>query len=246
MYKLSYEKCVCFIFLVIVAILSCSGFRIDSLAMTDISKRNQNPHTSSSLFNSQQDFFERFYSEMRYKSAQPSKIFDDRPHRLRHRRSRHAAPLDRPQTNRPRPQSSSGGKHRRQCQQQDVARKAYLANTVVVATPESFSKTDSRDGTINVSFLVLKQLKTSIPTTNNNNHIRLKFIDAKGSNCVKEERDLSNGLVKAQIRNTTVKYFLFLNASEGHNYTVFGTPVRYKRKIENTILRVVKPNFGKS
>lgn len=241
MYKLSYEKCVCFIFLVIVAILSCSGFRIDSLAMTDISKRNQNPHTSSSLFNSQQDFFERFYSEMRYKSAPPS---DDRPHRTRHPRSRHAAPLDRRITNRPRHRGASGGKHRRQCQQQDVARKAYLANTVVLAKAESYSPPDKRDNSINISFSVQETLKSPMPSTNNNNHIRLKFINAKGSNCVKEERDLSNGLVKAQIKNT-VPYFLFLNASEGHHYTVFGMPVKYRKKIRDTIKQVVDRNFGK-
>lgn len=46
-----YEKCVLFIFLVILTILSCSGFRIDNLAMTDISSSNNKRnfhHTSSS------------------------------------------------------------------------------------------------------------------------------------------------------------------------------------------------------
>ncbi|XP_074040559.1 uncharacterized protein isoform X2 [Leptinotarsa decemlineata] len=39
-----YQKCVCFLFLVILAILSCSGFRIDNLAMTDLTKKY--PETS--------------------------------------------------------------------------------------------------------------------------------------------------------------------------------------------------------
>lgn len=47
---ISYQKCVCFIFLVILSILNCSGFRIDNLPMTDISnKRNSFAHTSTSL-----------------------------------------------------------------------------------------------------------------------------------------------------------------------------------------------------
>lgn len=46
-----YEKCVLFIFLVILTILSCSGFRIDNLEMTDISSNNKRNfhHTSSTL-----------------------------------------------------------------------------------------------------------------------------------------------------------------------------------------------------
>ncbi|XP_057672268.1 uncharacterized protein LOC130903908 isoform X1 [Diorhabda carinulata] len=42
-----YQKCVCFLFLVILAVLSCSAFHIDNLAMADFSKKNfhfQKPH----------------------------------------------------------------------------------------------------------------------------------------------------------------------------------------------------------
>lgn len=59
MYRISYEKCVCFILLVILAILSCSGVRIDNLAMTDISKRN-NSHTSSTSLLNSDEFLYRF------------------------------------------------------------------------------------------------------------------------------------------------------------------------------------------
>lgn len=47
MYKLSYEKCVCFIFLVILVFISCSGFHTDRLVtLTDQNKKY--PFTSSS------------------------------------------------------------------------------------------------------------------------------------------------------------------------------------------------------
>lgn len=39
MYRISYEKCVCFIFLVILAFLSCSGFHIDRIPLPDHNKK---------------------------------------------------------------------------------------------------------------------------------------------------------------------------------------------------------------
>ncbi|CAG9864743.1 unnamed protein product [Phyllotreta striolata] len=60
-----YQKCVCFIFLVILAILSCSGFRIDNLAMTDLTKKNFQISTRANS--------ERYFR-------------DDRSHRIRHHR----------------------------------------------------------------------------------------------------------------------------------------------------------------
>ncbi|KAJ8915641.1 hypothetical protein NQ315_003425 [Exocentrus adspersus] len=82
MYKVSYEKCVCFIFLVILAILSCSGFRIDNLAMTDVSKRN-NFHTSNSFSNSD-NFFDRIFNVRSSPSAET--VTPVYRHKLRHHR----------------------------------------------------------------------------------------------------------------------------------------------------------------
>lgn len=58
-----YQKCVCFLFLVILAVLSCSGFHIDSLAMADLSKKNFHTPTTTE----------------KYVRAQ-------RPHKIRHHR----------------------------------------------------------------------------------------------------------------------------------------------------------------
>ncbi|KAJ8971968.1 hypothetical protein NQ314_000450 [Rhamnusium bicolor] len=81
MYRISYEKCVCFIFLVILAILSCSGFRIDNLAMTDISKRNF--HTSNSFSNSD-EFFDRIFNVSSTPSVET--ITPTYRHKIRHHR----------------------------------------------------------------------------------------------------------------------------------------------------------------
>lgn len=49
-YKIfSYGKCVCFLFLIILFVFNCSGFRIDDLPMTNTDNRKHSfPHTSSS------------------------------------------------------------------------------------------------------------------------------------------------------------------------------------------------------
>lgn len=280
-----YEKCVCFLFLVIVAFLSCSGFRIDSLAMTDISKRNS--HTSSSLSNSP-DFFDRLLAETPYNNMDNrylTKRFSERRHRIRHSRLFRnqappsegwlAAPLDRltiptshlpqseqfaqiPPSHTPlRPTAAlvtrsqrSSDQNRQQkkkhipCQPQDTARKAYLANTVVLARAES--KSSTRNHVYSVSFRILERLKnSSMPVED---HIRLTFSsDSKSMNCAKEELERSHGLVKAKIQPSK-EYILFLNAYEAHNYSVVGMPYKKRnmRKIMPEIKRVIDPKFGKS
>lgn len=74
MYKISYEKCVCFIFLVILAFLSCSGFHIDKMIpVPDYNKKylfssfNFNESAYVSDFNShqqQQQQQEQYYQQM--------------------------------------------------------------------------------------------------------------------------------------------------------------------------------------
>lgn len=289
-----YEKCVCFLLLVIVAFLSCSGFRIDSLAMTDISKRNS--HTSSSLSNSQ-DFFDRLLAETPYNNNMDNryltKRFSERRHRIRHSRLfRNQAPLSerrpmgridtyviRPPLDRlaiptvhlpqseqfaqippshtplrptaaivTRSQRSSDQNTRQKkkqvsCQPQDTARKAYLANTVVLARAES--KSSTRNHVYSVSFRILERLKnSSMPVED---HIRLTFsTDSKSMNCAKEELERSHGLVKAKIQPSK-EYVLFLNAYEAHNYSVVGMPYKRRnmKKTLHDIKRVIDPKFGK-
>lgn len=288
-----YEKCVCFLLLVIVAFLSCSGFRIDSLAMTDISKKNS--HTSSSLSNSQ-DFFDRLFAETPYNNNMDNryltKRFSERRHRIRHSRLfRNQAPLserrptgridtyvirpplDRlaiptvhlsqseqfaqiPQSHIPlrptaaivtRSQRSSDQNRQKKkqasCQPQDTARKAYLANTVVLARAES--KSSTRNHVYSVSFRILERLKnSSMPVED---HIRLTFsTDSKSMNCAKEELERSHGLVKAKIQPSK-EYVLFLNAYEAHNYSVVGMPYKRRnmKKTMHDIKRVIDPKFGK-
>lgn len=66
-----YQKCVCFIFLMLLAVLSCYGFRIDNLAMTDLTKKNF--HTSPNNYYSNTDRFIRADTV-------------NKPHKIRHHR----------------------------------------------------------------------------------------------------------------------------------------------------------------
>lgn len=267
MYKLSYEKCVCFIFLVIVAILSCSGFRIDNLAMTDISKKNH--HTSFSVFNSQNSLLERLYADAMESSGSRDKRFSERRHRIRHSKN-HQAPLnerhpsntlafqnDRSATTESASsaversqRSSQRRKSRRPCQEQDVGRKAYLADIVVLARAESMSS--SHFANRSVTFKIIDLLKSSSMPVDD--QIRLTFSnDTKGRNCAKEEQyadndERSRGLVKAKIVQSK-EYVLFLRAYEGHDYSVLGMPVEVKEKnrvrLKQIIQNVTRRGFGK-
>lgn len=94
-YKIfSTEKCVCFLFLVILFILNCSGFRIDNFAMSDFSnKRNTFVQTSSPLSSypsSSNLFSQRIFNTQRseYPSYGASFIpLQENPpqHKIRHR-----------------------------------------------------------------------------------------------------------------------------------------------------------------
>lgn len=85
MSKISYEKCICFIFLVILVILSCSGFPIDNVAMSDNSKKNF--RTSSSTRSD--DFLNRIFN---LRSTQNIAPFPS--HKLRHLRQLRAQTRD--------------------------------------------------------------------------------------------------------------------------------------------------------
>ncbi|XP_017773971.1 PREDICTED: protein vein isoform X2 [Nicrophorus vespilloides] len=309
MYKLSYEKCVCFIFLVMVVILSCSGFRIDKLAMTDISKRNS--YTSSTSLNSHSDFLSRLVQNSGFsdsakhqrtpetsstKDRYLAKKYFQRPHRIRHTKKQHKqqaalfepAPTSRidaiiippsvefdttfqtntrsttrpmaneqfaqiPPTDLLRPESPtpaiimrsqrSPNKHKNHhqqrnaklpCQEQDVARKAYLANTVVLAKAESMSSNRVRN--YSVSFKIVKRFKSTQYAVDDN--IRLTFLnETKRMNC---ESELEGRMhVKAQIQQSK-EYYLFLNSHGKHNYTVLGMPVLKRRRKNKELDRIIQ------
>lgn len=333
MYKLSFEKCVCFIFLVVLAFLSCSGFRIDRLAtMNDINKRNS--FTSTSLSSNSNDFLNRLFASSniynnnnnsnftsnlsRYKrnNIPPYDSFQNntpyqysppqtRRHiRRRQGRNRHlrksrrlsteaaqasqiephptgrietivippkdeiinhrfalpqipspseptAASVSRsqrsPDKNKPHNQQLQQQQRNRayHCQRQDVARKAYLANTVVLAKAESMST--NRVHNYSVTFRILERYKTPLPIDDT---LRLTFSsDTKDMNCEIEGHGRPHDLVKAQIQQSK-EYFLFLNSHGMHNYSVVGMPVLKKKRNKKNkdledIKRVTNKNFGK-
>ncbi|KAF5281554.1 hypothetical protein FQA39_LY05089 [Lamprigera yunnana] len=132
------------------------------------------------------------------------------------------------------------------CQRQDVARKAYLANTVVRAKAESMSS--NRVHNYSVTFRILERYKlTHLPIDDT---LRLTFSsDTKDMNCEIEGRGRPYDLVKAQIQQSK-EYYLFLNSHGMHNYTVVGMPVLKKKRNNNKknrdleqIRRVVNKNF---
>ncbi|KAF5303022.1 hypothetical protein FQR65_LT08351 [Abscondita terminalis] len=134
------------------------------------------------------------------------------------------------------------------CQRQDVARKAYLANTVVRAKAESMSS--NRVHNYSVTFRILERFKfTPLPIDDT---LRLTFSsDTKDMNCEIEGPGRPHDLVKAQIQQSK-EYYLFLNSHGMHNYTVVGMPVLRKKRNNNKknrdleqIRRVTNKNFGK-
>lgn len=224
MCRIPYEKCVCFIFLVILAILSCSGFRIDNLAMTDISKKNSVVRSSGELF----------------RLAVPA-------HRIRHHRQLKAHPagggVHRLQT--PPPPSrvlSRRARGRRPCHEHDPSWRAYRANTVVIARAESMSS--NRKENYTVLFKVLERIKnSSFPV---DDHVRLKFSsDTKKCEHLDPNRSSSHLLVKAKI-DKSKEYILFLDAYGAHNYTAVFAPEPCRNKTLTLVRKVTSPSFSKS
>lgn len=140
-------------------------------------------------------------------------------------------------------QGGGGGKKNRnhRCQQQDIARKAFKADIVVLAEAQSMSS--DRVKNYSVSFKVLKIYKTKEKQNPKvNMTIRLDFTNnTKKINCESELETRSLRPVKAQIKPFK-EYFLFLNSDGGHNYSVYGTPVMKKprKNQENQIYKVVR------
>ncbi|CAH0556987.1 unnamed protein product [Brassicogethes aeneus] len=246
MYKISYEKCVCFIFLVILAVLSCSGFRIDNLAMTDISKRN-----------SPARFFldsSRIYQSVSTDRTQSAPTYH---HRIRHQRHlraqahtlRHTptAQIDaityppRPYPPSPaivtRPQRSSQQQHhpnKRNLKRRpgdDVTKKTYEAPIVVLAKAESRQINGST-----YTFRLIETIKNN-STMPVDDALVITF-----HKTTHNERKKHREQIK-----TSKEYILFLKYNGAHIYTVFSDPELLKKNVKSKTLKVVRkianPNF---
>ncbi|KAL3282439.1 hypothetical protein HHI36_005626 [Cryptolaemus montrouzieri] len=232
MYGTSYERCLCFVFLVVLAILSyCSGFRIDSLTMTDISKRN---YAFGSL-PSDHDFMNTLHAAALTRD-------DVIPHsyRIRHHhraiRAQNGDSSRRIRKNRP---ATS-------CPKQDISQKAFLANTVVVARTEAVS-VRSRTHKYSVLFKVQRKLKSPPSFPIIDDYIQLSFLNDTSQQrtqqrCVPERNP--SKLVRANIQQSR-EYLLFLNSYGAHNYTPIGSPELIRRhKLPRVVQKVTSPNFN--
>lgn len=275
MYKISLAKCACFVFIVILAsFLSCSGFRIDSSAMAarnaNHTRNNLNDSFTSARFSiiKNSDLLERLGGGGDGDDDASARR-NEPPHRPRARRHvkgrNRRRKVSRTTTTTPaatvtgridayvfaRAQRSSperkNQRHRAyHCQRQEVARKAYLANTVVRAKAESMSS--NRVHNYSVTFRILERYKVSrFPIDDT---LRLAFSsDTKDMNCEFEGRGRPHDLVKAQIQQSK-EYYLFLDSRGMHNYSVVGMPVLKKKRNKRNrdledIRRVTSKNFGK-
>lgn len=224
MYGISYERCLCFIFLVILAFLSCcSGFRIDSLTMTDVSNSRRN----LSLESSPSDFMNRLYA-----------TGGDLTHRHRHH---HRAV--RAQNGDGAPRKGRRNRPSSPCPKQDISQKAFLANTVVVARTEAVS-VRSRTHKYSVLFKVQRKLKSPSAFPLIDEYIQLYFLNDTTSQRAQQrcERNPTK-LVRANIQQSR-EYLLFLNSYGAHNYTAIGSPepIR-KHKLPKVVQKVINPNF---
>lgn len=158
---------------------------------------------------------------------------------------------------------------KRFCQEKDVARNAYLANTVVLARAESMSS--NRVTNYSVTFRILKKFKSKyrlddtlrLTFLNDNNkriHCEPDFYSSSSSSSSSSKSTSSSsitnggkirgGLVKAKIQQSK-EYYLFLNSDGMHRYTVQGMPVLKRKKlkgrkdiIEVTIKKITDNKFG--
>lgn len=292
MFKISYEKCVCFIFLVILAFLSCSGFHIDKMIPPPENKKYL---FTSSGFN-QSDYYNNFlllnHREQILNDSKNSNRFRERedirelngmydPHmigalplqelqrvyerrrkrRIRNTRSRthherhsknerNLSPYQKTTqsddtSNRTRraperPKNQRRNNRNKFCPGQDVATRAYRAETVLIGKIRSKTKNYGQRTNFNVTYEVKQVLKdrSKFKTLVKNESIRLQFANDKGKNSGNCEFKKINGVVPAQF-NLSKDYVLFAKRIGDHEYDTNGPPVEATRKnieeIRNTI-----------
>ena len=133
----------------------------------------------------------------------------------------------------------------RNCQEQDVPRKAFLADYVVLAKAQAMSSNRRPGNNYSVSFAVVDQLKGNEPL----DLLRLHFTYDRRLTKFECEPTKRNSLVKADIKKNR-EYILFLRIDEQHDYHVYGTPItvsrseKKKRRQLATTRRVCSTNFG--
>ncbi|XP_065163598.1 protein vein-like isoform X3 [Atheta coriaria] len=266
MYKLTCGKCVvCFLFLVMVAFLSCSGFRIDSDRLGAMGGFSDSSVSVASAL-----------------EAAGAGARRTTRHRLRHAKHHHIptsridvyveqpaatapsapdgqipqpgaapaptepltkraqrSPARNQQQHHQQPPQVRGNRKAKPCQEQDLARKAYMANTVVLAKAESMSMSRVRYYNYSVSFRIITRFK-SPQYAFGDDILRLTFLnDTRRMNCESELGGGEGGVVKAQIRPAK-EYYLFLNSQGNHNYSVVGAPVLNRRKRAAEIERILR------
>lgn len=140
---------------------------------------------------------------------------------------------------------------KRFCQEKDVMRNAYIANTVVLARAESMSS--NRVSNYSVTFRILKKFKSKYRLDDT---LRLTFLNEnKRMQCEPDPHGFdgkTRGLVKAKIQQSK-EYYLFLNSDGMHRYTVQGIPVLKRKKlkgrkdfVEVAIRKIADSKFGES
>lgn len=268
MYKISYEKCVCLIFLVFLAFLSCSGFHIDRMIpLPDHNKKYLYPSSSlndsafvSDFTHPQRDQvveeaptslvgslplqeLQRAYGRRRKRRIRNTR---SRSHRERHSDSnddRNPSPYQKPtqsDSRKPTRNQRRGRKHQF-CPGQDVATRAYLAKTVLEGRIRSKTKNLSARSTYNVTYEVKMILKdqSRFKQLGKNESIRLTFANERGSRAAHCDFREINGAVPAQF-NISKNYVLFADRIGDHEYKILGPPVESTRRNLQEIRNIVE------
>ncbi|XP_048521048.1 pro-neuregulin-2, membrane-bound isoform [Dendroctonus ponderosae] len=252
MCRISYEKCICFVFLIVIlVVLICSGFPTDNLVTPNSSKKYFRTSMASSSH-----FLSRV-SNVNPDGSVPARARHHRQLRAAKRDSRtsktptghieatvyqnDANPSELTKTLNTRSQRSSGRSRNRQktdCQPEHFSSKAYKSQIVLTAKAQGFEKINHK-----VSFKLVQQLKnvSSIPI---HECLNPQFSN-RTERCDSGQRDRKN-LVSANIRGSR-EYILFFNISGANECTPAFSPEllrrKKKEKMLKTLEKVTRHNF---
>lgn len=275
MYKISYEKCVCFIFLVILAVLSCSGFRIDNLAMTDITKRNSNSDPNSPKTS---EIFDRIFHQTQTPQTlqNPAAVYR---HRIRHHRNLRAQARTHDRTHPPTGHTGTlvfpPGTQPSQVEhlRHQIPPTTHLQPTSPVATRSQRSPQNPKNrGTkrplrcqredisrkLYLAPIVVHAKVESLSGSSHPIHFKVLEVYKNSSLPVDDTIILTLHRKKSPMnceRNErftlSQDYILFLRSFSAHNYTLFAASERLRgkskarQKILNIVRKFTRPNFSK-
>ncbi|XP_049821789.1 protein vein isoform X2 [Aethina tumida] len=273
MYKISYEKCVCFIFLVILAVLSCSGFRIDNLAMTDITKRNSNSDPNSPKTS---EIFDRIFHQTQTPQTlqNPAAVYR---HRIRHHRNLRAQARTHDRTHPPTGHTGTlvfpPGTQPSQVEhlRHQIPPTTHLQPTSPVATRSQRSPQNPKNrGTkrplrcqredisrkLYLAPIVVHAKVESLSGSSHPIHFKVLEVYKNSSLPVDDTIILTLHRKKSPMnceRNErftlSQDYILFLRSFSAHNYTLFAASERLRgkskarQKILNIVRKFTRPNF---